>query len=210
MSKRNLKSYSKFTYEDLKSLGLRTVVKELFEGAIIPPIAPSAWLLETLEGGAEFSLETEKARSEFIIAPILRELHKNNKDVFSIYSGFNFTVDSTKGLQGFCDFLLAKPPRNLVPDSPIIAVVEAKLNDVLTAAVPQCAAEMYATRLWNEKYENKKQDIYGIITTGNLWLMLRLRQGMIIEIDTKQYPATQLDILLGVLQYIVNQYKTIN
>jgi hypothetical protein len=208
MSKRNVKSYSKFTYEDLKLLGLRTIVKDLFEGKSLPAIAPSEWLRETLEGGAEFSLETEKARSEFIIAPILRELYKNNKNVFSIYSGFNFTVDAKKGLQGFCDFLLAKPPRNLVPDSPIIAVVEAKLNDVLTAAVPQCVAEMYATRLWNEKYENEQQDIYGIITTGNLWLILRLQQGMTIEIDTKQYTVLQLDLLLGVLQHIVNQFKT--
>lgn len=207
MSKRNVKLYAKFTYEDLKLLGLRTIVKDLFEGETLPTIAPSEWLRETLEGGAEFSLETEKARSEFIIAPILRELHKNNKNVFSIYSGFNFTVDATKGLQGFCDFLLAKPPRNLVPDSPIIAVVEAKLNDVLTAAVPQCVAEMYATRLWNEKYENEQQDIYGIITTGNLWLILRLQQGMTIEIDTKQYTVLQLDSLLGVLQHIVNQFK---
>lgn len=208
MSKRNVKSYAKFTYEDLKLLGLRTIVKDLFEGKSLPAIAPSEWLRETLEGGAEFSLETEKARSEFIIAPILRELYKNNKNVFSIYSGFNFTVDAKKGLQGFCDFLLAKPPRNLVPDSPIIAVVEAKLNDVLTAAVPQCVAEMYATRLWNEKYENEQQDIYGIITTGNLWLILRLQQGMTIEIDTKQYTVLQLDLLLGVLQHIVNQFKT--
>jgi hypothetical protein len=207
MAKSSTKSYSKFTYDDLKGLGLRTIVVDLFHGTTISPVSASAWLKETLSDGAEFSLETEKARSEFIIAPVLKELHRNNKTVFSIYSGFNFTVDAARGLQGFCDFLLAKLPLNIVPDSPIIAVVEAKLNDVITAAVPQCAAEMYATRLWNEKYHQPQQDIYGIITTGNLWLFLRLSEGMTIEIDSNQYSILQLETVLGVLQHIVNQYK---
>ncbi len=201
------KSYSKFTYNDLKDLGLRTIVVDLFAGISIAPVQASEWLKETLAGGAEFSLETEKARSEFIIAPVLRELHKNNKSVFSLYSGFSFTVDVERGLQGFCDFLLAKPPLNIVPDSPIIAVVEAKLNDVITAAVPQCVAEMYATRIWNDKYQQPQQTIYGIITTGNLWLFLRLTEGMTVEIDINQYSILQLENVLGVLQHIINQYK---
>ncbi len=207
MARSSTKSYSKFTYNDLKDLGLRTIVVDLFAGESILPVKASEWLQETLGGVAEFSLETEKARSEFIIAPILRELHKRNKNVFSIYSGFNFEVDKERGLQGFCDFLLAKPPLNIVPDSPIIAVVEAKLNDTLTAAVPQCVAEMYATRLWNEKYNQAQSVIYGIITTGNLWLMLRLKEGMSVEIDTNQYSILQLEAVLGVLQHIINQYK---
>lgn len=207
MAKRNTKSYSKFNYDDLKALGLRTVLVDLFATEIIKPVPSSSRLQQELEEGQEFSLATEKARSEFIIAPVLRELHRNNKDVFSIYSGFQFNVDIEKGLQGFCDFLLAKPPLNIVPDSPIIAVVEAKLNDVITAAVPQCAAEMYATWLWNEKYQQPQQTVYGIITTGKFWVFLRLADGMTIEVDTNEYAMAQIENVLGVLQHIINQFK---
>ena len=207
MAKRNTKSYSKFTFEDLKTLGLEVVVTDLFEGETIVPIQPSAWLKETLRKGAKFSLNTEKAKSEFIIAPILNELHDANEDVFAVYSGFNFNVDVKKGLQGFCDFLLAKLPLKIVPDVPIIAVVEAKLNDSLTAAVPQCAAEMYAARLWNKKYNEELKTIYGVVTTGNTWLFLRYKDGMTIEADSNQYSLTQLETVLGVWQHIINKFK---
>ena len=201
------KSYSKFTHEDLKALGLQTILTHLFERQIISPVQPSEWLKETLSDEGEFSLDTEKARSEFIVAPILRELQKNNKETFAVYSGFNFDVDKEKGLQGFCDFLLAKLPLNVIPDTPIIAVVEAKLSGSLSAAVPQCAAEMYATRLWNEKKGEPTKVVYGIITNGENWLFLRYNEGMTIEVDKNSYPLKLLSELLGVCQYVINQAK---
>ncbi len=207
MATRNTKSYSKFTYNDLKAIGLRTVVVDLFAGQNIPPVQPSEILKQVLAEGQEFSLDTEKARSEFIIAPVLREVYIRNKTIFSIYSGFNFEVDKEKGLQGFCDFLLAKLPYNVIPDNPIIAVVEAKLNDPLNAAIPQCAAEMYAARLWNQKYEQPQQTVYGCITTGEKWLFLRQEEGMIIEIDRYSYALTSLEKVLGIWQHIINQFK---
>lgn len=207
MAKRNTKSYSKFTYEDLKALGLRTIVTRLFEGETIAPVQPSAWLQEAIKRGANFSLNTEKAKSEFIIAPVLNELYQNNPTVFAVYSGFNFDVDKERGLQGFCDFLLAKLPLNIVPDTPIIAVVEAKLNDVITAAVPQCAAEMYATRIWNEKQGEPLATIYGVVTTGDKWLFLRYTDKNTIEVDSINYALKDIEELLGVWQHIINQYK---
>ena len=75
MVKRNTKSYSKFNFEDLKTLGIRTEIVDLFQGITIPPVNASDWLKETLERGAAFSLNTEKAKSEFIIAPLLNELY---------------------------------------------------------------------------------------------------------------------------------------
>lgn len=207
MPKQKTKSYSKFTFDDLRDLGLEVIVVDLFVGETIVPIQPSEWLKETLAGGAKFSLNTEKAKSEFIIAPILSELHKRNEEVFAVYSGFNFNVDIEKGLQGFCDFLLAKQPLRIVPDTPIIAVVEAKLSDVITAAVPQCAAEMYAARIWNEKQGKSIQTIYGVITSGDLWLFLRYEQGMKIEVDAHNHSLHELANVLGVWQHIINQFK---
>jgi hypothetical protein len=206
MAKQHTKSYSKFTFNDLKALGLEVIIVDLFAGQTIAAVQPSNMLSEILESANEVSLDTEKARSEFIIAPILRELQKNNKTVFAVYSGFNFDVDTEKGLQGFCDYLLARLPLRVVPDSPIIAVVEAKLNGSLSAAVPQCVAEMYATRIWNEKRNEPTETIYGMITTGDNWLFLRYKEGMTIEVDRNVFPLKQIPELLGVLQHIVNQF----
>lgn len=208
MAKQNTKSYSKFTYEDLNALGLKTQVVDLFAGKTIADIKPGAGLRQSLDEGQEFSLDTEKARSEFIIAPVLRELYRNNKTVFSVYSGFSFDVDKEKGLQGFCDFLLAKMPYNVIPDNPVVAVVEAKLNDPLNAAIPQCASEMYAASLWNSKRGQTVLPVYGCITTGEKWLFLRhIPKSAIVEVDRRSYLLEPLERLLGVWQHIINQYK---
>ena len=87
------KSYSKFQYADLWDLGLRTEIKSLFDAKNLKKVAPSDWLLQTLEIHRPISLATEKAKSEFIITPILAELRSRNASIFAIYSGFNFNID---------------------------------------------------------------------------------------------------------------------
>lgn len=200
-------SYSKFTFEDLRNLGVEVVIGDLFVEDTMPRIEASEWLKAALAYADKVSLDTEKARSEFLIAPVLRELQQKNPDDFAVYSGFNFDVDKKLGLQGFCDYLLAKLPLKIVPDTPIIAVVEAKLNASLSAAVPQCAAEMYATRIWNEKRGEKLQTIYGCVTTGDNWMFLRYKEGNLIEVDKNPYSLKELSLLLGIWQHIINQYK---
>jgi hypothetical protein len=207
MAKRNAKSYSKFTYDDLSALNLDVILVDLFLNETILPIKPSAHLLETLSEANEVSLDSEKARSEFLIAPILRELQRNNKTVFAVYSGFNFTVDTKRGLQGFCDFLLAKLPLKVIPTTPVIAVVEAKLSGSLSAIIPQCVAEMYAAKIWNKNKEESIQVVHGIITNGENWLFLRYKDETIVEVDKTTYPLAKIEELLGVLQHIVNYYK---
>ena len=68
----------------------------------ISPVAPSEGLQETLRYSLKLALSSssEKARSEFIIAPILIELERRNAEQLSIYSGENLDVDSEKGLRG--------------------------------------------------------------------------------------------------------------
>lgn len=207
MAKRNIKRYSKFTYDDLSELGLEVVIVDLFAGTTILPVQPSQKLVETLLEANEVSLDSEKARSEFLIAPTLRELQRNNKTVFAVYSGFNFTVDAARGLQGFCDYLLAKLPLKVVPNTPIIAVVEAKLSGSLAAAIPQCVAEMYASYLWNQKKGEAIAVIYGIITNGESWLFSRYEGGATVEVDKMSYPLAKIEHVLGVLQHVIDQYK---
>ena len=46
-------------------------------------------------------------------------------------------VDEPKGLTGYCDYLISRSPRLYYPESPIVAVVEAKRED-LNAGLGQC------------------------------------------------------------------------
>ena len=202
------KSYSKFQYADLWDLGLRTEIKSLFDAKNLKKVAPSDWLLQTLEIHRPISLATEKAKSEFIITPILAELRSRNASIFAIYSGFNFNIDEERGLQGFCDYLLAKLPLSVTPETPIIAVVEAKHNQDLADAVPQCAAEMFAARIWNEKRETKNLPdvLYGVVTSGEMWLFLKL-EGNVIYVNEKNYSIQDLPQLLGIWQHIINLYE---
>lgn len=54
------------------------------------------------------ALISEKARSEFLVAPILLEVKAHLKDAISIYSGIRFDVSKEEGLQGICDFIISR------------------------------------------------------------------------------------------------------
>ena len=72
-----------------------------------------------LEVNSQQVLITEKAKSEFLLAPILYEIARRNQDKISFFSGHNFDVDKTLGLKGFCDFLFAKVPKTPIIKEPV-------------------------------------------------------------------------------------------
>lgn len=51
----------------------------------LKPFAVSNFLLQSLEEAQNEPLGTEKAKSEHIITPILKELRRNNPDKFSAF-----------------------------------------------------------------------------------------------------------------------------
>src|SRR3954454_17860021 len=57
---------------------------------------------------AALAMNTEKARSEMIIAPILMEVVRQSGRTINLFSGIAFDVDRERGLNGACDFLLAR------------------------------------------------------------------------------------------------------
>jgi hypothetical protein len=199
-------AYSDFTISKLKAaynLNIRTVSR-LFGD--VPSIQAGEWLLRMLETsvGLAQTIGTEKARSEFIIAPILMESRsqaiQKGFDV-SLFSGTEFTVDEAQGLKGFCDYLLTRSANGFLIESPVIAVVEAK-NENIAAALPQCISEMIAARMFNEQENNRIPIIYGIVTTGSAWRFLKL-DGALVQIDDHDYAANELEKLLGVLVSIL-------
>lgn len=119
------------------------------------------------------TINTDKARSEFIIAPILADLKLQYKDRLSLFSGIEFNIDRAKGLNGRCDYILSKTKEQLVLSAPILMVVEAK-NENIIAGIPQCIAEMVAAQLFNMQKKNPLPTIYGVVTTGSLWRFLTL------------------------------------
>lgn len=66
---------------------------DLFDAA--PEVSVSNWLQETLRETLPVALviNTEKVRSELIIAPILIELRRQTGRTISFFSGVDFTVD---------------------------------------------------------------------------------------------------------------------
>jgi hypothetical protein len=169
----------------------------------IEPIAPSDYLTETLRRNLALALAigTEKARSELLISPVLVEVRELLKRSVSIFSGTDFTVDESLGLNGICDFLVSRSEEQLLIEAPVIAIVEAKKDD-LNSGMGQCIAEMIAAHKFNEMNGNPIQDIYGTVTTGSTWRFLKLN-GKTVSIDLTDYPISPVDQVLGILTYLI-------
>ncbi|PSB39692.1 hypothetical protein C7B69_01865 [filamentous cyanobacterium Phorm 46] len=167
--------------------------------ADIPEIEPSTFLQETLQFNLPLALEinSEKARSELIVAPILVEIKKRLPERMSLFSGREFNVDAARGLSGYCDFLISRSPEQLVIESPVIALVEAK-NDNIQSGLGQCMAETIAAQIFNQRQENDIHIIYGVVTTGSIWKFFKL-EGIAIEIDTNEYFINNVGKIIGIL-----------
>ncbi|MDZ7933492.1 MAG: hypothetical protein U5M51_00630 [Emticicia sp.] len=195
-------SYSKFKYQDIEDLGVNVIRKKLFE-TLPPAIQPSDFLNKTLEMNLKRHLGTEKAKSEQIITPVLNELVERNINELTFFSGYNFDVDKSQGLKGHVDFILTKDAFSPIIKAPIFCVVEAK-NDNLDVGGPQCIAEMFASKIFNEQKKHPISKIYGTVTFGLAWQFLCLENNTCI-IDTDVYYLNDLPKLLGIIQYIIDE-----
>lgn len=194
-----------FTLEKLQEqFGLNALdVKVIPE---IKPIPTSSWLIETLQrmSGSAFKTRSEKARSEFIIAPILTEMLERNQHRFALFSGQYFDVEPEAGLSGECDFLLSLQPQASIVTAPVFALIEAKKQDI-EAGLGQCAAQMLAAWRFNQRKAMPQGSVYGCVTTGEVWQFLKLEENT-LEIDTERYYLNELELLLGAMQWIVDQF----
>ncbi|MEH1927809.1 hypothetical protein [Nostoc sp.] len=151
------------------------------------------------------AISTEKARSEMIISPILLEIRRKFNYEISFFSGVDFTVDSQRGLNGFCDFLLSLSSEQLLVRSPVIVLVESK-NENLRSGLAQCIAEMVAAQLFNERSGNQIKAIYGAVTIGTIWQFLKL-EGNVVSIDLSEYYIKDIKKILGILYSAIAQSK---
>lgn len=199
-------TYSDFTLETTrKTLGLSIQPTHLFHDS--QPIQPPAWVQDLLDKGMPLALGSEKARSEFIIVPILLTTRELSQDAIAIYSGQRIDIDPPRGLVGECDFVLALAPQLPVIQAPIACIVEAKKNDI-EAGLGQCIAQMYGARLLNERDGIGIQTIYGCVTTGEVWQFLKLEQ-QTVYMDRDRYYINALPTILGIFQSIVANYTSL-
>jgi hypothetical protein len=198
-------SYSEFSLAKAKQqFGLTTLEKrDIF--AAVPELAASNLLTETLNYNLPIALGSNsgKARSELIIAPILVDLRRQLQEQISLFSGIDFTVDDTKGLNGTCDFIITKSPEILILTAPVITVVEAKKENI-NAALGQCAAEMVAAQIFNQQAGNEITTIYGAVTTGSIWQFLKL-EGQTLSIDLSEYYLKDVNKIISILASGVSQ-----
>src|SRR5436853_1491186 len=140
----------------------------------VPAVSVSDLLSETIREGVPLALaiSTEKARSELIITPILLEVRRQFGQRISFFSGVEFTVDPERGLKGTCDYLLSLSTEQLTIEAPVVAIVEAK-NENIKQGISQCIAELVAAQLFNRQRNNPIETIYGVVTTGSNWKFLR-------------------------------------
>jgi len=189
-------SYSAFTMDMVcKKFNIRLALKELFDD--IEPVPPSDFLRTMLRRSGSLFLYSEKARSEFIIAPVLLEIREILNHTVSIYSGMRLDVSPDEGLQGICDFIVTGTPPFPTVQSPLIMLVEAKRNAV-EEGLGQCAAEMIAAHRLNQEDELSYSTVYGCVTTGELWQFLQLEDRNLLIDPTKIY-IEHIDRILGIL-----------
>ncbi len=197
-------SYTDFDISKVEAeLNLQIVIKKI--DWQLEPTAPSEWLLNSLERGEQIAFVSEKARSEFIVAPILLAAKEIANNEIQIFSGQTLNIDASLGLTGECDFILSKTKPTPILKSPIITLVEAKKNDI-ELGLGQCIAQMFASAIFNKRSGNDLKTIFGCVTTGENWQFLKL-EGNTAIIDSEKFYLSELDEILGVFKSIINYYK---
>ena len=201
--------YSNFTLRQVEKDFHLQIEEKIDLFAHIEAIAPSDDLKRILAENIPLALaiNTEKARSEFLIAPTLLELRRRSPTPVSLFSGTEFSISPEQGLSGYCDYLISLSKQQLMISAPVVAIVEAK-NEDIKSGLGQCIAEMIAAQLFNEQENNDIKTIYGIVTSGEIWKFLQISEQTVV-IDLTDYYITNIDKILGILlhQLSVSSYQ---
>lgn len=194
--------YSEFSLELVeRRFGLTTREGDLFPN--LAAVAVPSWLPDMLSRGTRLALISEKARSEFIVAPILLAAREISGDKLAIFSGQRLDVDPEFGLVGECDFILAVSPAVPPLHAPIVMVVEAKKNDI-ELGLGQCAAQMVAALKFNTADGREEYPSFGCVTSGENWQFLRLIDNGLV-LHQRRYYLDNVGLILGAMLSICRE-----
>lgn len=136
------------------------------------------------------ALDSEAARREVLIAPVLAELTA----ALAAELRIEWEVDAGAQLHGSLDYLLQTRDRRLL-------VVEAKNADT-SRGMSQLVAEMAALDVWTTSEEPV---LYGALSTGDVWRFARLERAtrtLVQDINLFRVPADLPELaraLVGIL-----------
>ncbi len=203
-------AYSDFTLSQAQSSFNLTLDETVNLFNDVSPVSPSEILKTILADYVPLatSVGTEKARSELMIAPILVELRKLLSNKISFFSGNEFNIDATKGLQGRCDYILSGSREQLFISAPVMFIFEAKKEDII-GGLGQCVAAMVAAQLFNQARGNDVTRIYGSVTSGTTWKFLFIEDST-VYIDFVEYYIKEVDKILGILLQAFQPIVSIN
>ncbi|NCJ08671.1 hypothetical protein GS597_19605 [Synechococcales cyanobacterium C] len=192
-------AYSNFTISSFQQEFQITIEEQRDLFANIQPVSPSDLLSMILDEylSLAININSEKARSEFIIAPVLGDVRRQSHHQISLFSGKEFDVDPAKGLSGYCDFILCLSQEQLYIKAPVMIVIEAK-NENIIGGLGQCMAAMLASQIFNQRSGESIETIYGAVTTGTNWRFLKLCH-QIVHLDKTEYYIRDIDRILGIL-----------
>ena len=192
-------AYSDFDLEKVTTDFSLTQVHNLDLFGGVAPIQPNEYLREWLAEFAPIAIgfATERGRGEAIIFPVLAEAKRRAAGPVTIGSSITFDVDKGRGLNGVCDYLLSRAEDRYFIRAPVFAAVEAKRDD-LVPGLGQCAAEMVAIQIFNEKKGHSLPAVFGCSTSGSNWRFLKL-EGDTLFIDDAEYYLSDLPAILGIL-----------
>lgn len=192
-------AYSDFTLRSVKIQFGLTIEETTDLFSNVPEIVPRPEFVARLKEISPLALTigSEKARSEFLIAPVVSEMWFLTNRRTALFSGVDFDFDIAGGLSGYCDYIVARSPEQLYIEAPVVMLVEAKKED-MKKGYGQCIAEMIAAMRFNEREGQSVGKIYGAVTTGDRWKFLEL-EGLTARIDSADYYIENLGKILGIL-----------
>ncbi|VXD24364.1 conserved hypothetical protein [Planktothrix serta PCC 8927] len=196
-------AYNDFTLKQLQKQFNLKIEDQVDLFTNINPVSPTKLLQTIIEENLPLAIaiSTEKARSELLIMPILLEVRRQLNKTISLFSGTEFNVDPSQGLNGYCDFILTLSPQQITINSPIITIIEAK-NENIKSGLGQCASAMIAAQLFNQQENNLIPTLYGSVTTGTDWKFLTLEENR-LKIDRLDYYINDLNKIIGILIHAI-------
>jgi hypothetical protein len=196
--------YSQFTIPKVvEDFGLTLIESGSFF-QLTQDVSLSPYLEEFITKNLQLAiaLNTEKARSELIICPVLLAIREALPNI-RFFSGEEFNVDVDMGLNGVCDYIFSRSTEQLYITAPVTMVVEAKKEN-LKGGLGQCMAEMVAAWRFNMERQNTIKNIYGVVTTGTVWRFLKLQEKT-VTIDLNEYSLPPIGSILARLILMSSQ-----
>jgi len=175
----------------------------------IPEALPSFYLQTTLNENVFLAtaINTEKARAELIIAPVLLEVRRKLNFQIGFFSGSELNVDLQAGLSRYFDYILTASKESYEIWTPVVTLVEAK-NESIKSGLGQCIAEMVAAQIFNQRNGEAIESIYGAVTTGTDWKFIKLVDKT-VWIDKRGYFINEISLILGILTMPFKAFHTI-